>query len=43
MLSLKGTDEHAPVIARMGSFNDFVPESYLYSMPTIVRRLENMP
>lgn len=29
MLSLKGTDEHAPAIAGMGSFNDFVPESYL--------------
>lgn len=30
MLSLKGTDEHAPAIARMGSFNDFVPESYVF-------------
>lgn len=29
VLSLKDTDEHAPVIARMGWFNDFVPESYL--------------
>lgn len=29
MLFLKGTDEHALAIARMGSFNDFVPESYL--------------
>lgn len=31
----------ARTIAKMGSFNDFVPESYLCSMPTIVRRLES--